>query len=76
MFPGWLGRAEHGILCLDADPSAKWTKEMDIGVLIPGLVLVLGSTDQKLKVVGSAKRKIWGWEYSHLQKKALTFLSV
>lgn len=69
MFPGWLGRAELGMLSLAAESSAEWIKEVYIGVLIPGLLSVLGSTDQKLKMVKSTTRKFWGWEYSHLQKR-------
>lgn len=76
MSPGWLGRAERGILCLDAEPSAKWTKEVDTGVLIPGLFSVLGSTDQKLKMVGSATRKKSGIVILSSAEKALTFLSI
>lgn len=63
------GLAELNVVYCALMQSPQQNGLRNIGILIPGIFLVLGSTDKKLKIVGAATRKIWGWEYSHLQKR-------
>lgn len=61
--------AELNVVYCALIQSPQQNELRNIGILIPGIFLVLGSTDKKMKTVGAATRKIWGWEYSHLQKR-------